>query len=340
LFFIMMLVVLLVPNGRRRLWFAVAVLMAIAASLSTVQGFVCWPVGAICILWTQTWRRRAFREIAAWAGALLLTLVVYLPGYKFSNGNTCLVHSGCSTNYMVHHPLTALGFFFSLIGNVIPGPLGLGNPVHDVTRFVLVGVILFAAALFVLGQSWRHRASTEPLPVPFLLISFSLLFDVTISLGRSGIGPAGAVNGNRFVMANLILLIGIAIYTWTHVPIRPLSVSSGRWRVRLTYLAPIALTVFLVVQAATATGFGLTNGRANQDALSRQARLLVDLQPISALSQARKCQLFFGVYFFPPLLAVRNAASDELGEFGPSSARQYLELGPPPVPPLCRSHPN
>jgi len=50
----MMLVVLLVPGGHRTPWFVAAVLSAIAASLSTVRGLVCRPVGALFIPWNQT----------------------------------------------------------------------------------------------------------------------------------------------------------------------------------------------------------------------------------------------------------------------------------------------
>ena len=59
LFFVLVLCALQVPDSRRGLWFAVAVMAAIAASLSTVQGFLCWPLGAICIVWSQPWARRS-----------------------------------------------------------------------------------------------------------------------------------------------------------------------------------------------------------------------------------------------------------------------------------------
>ena len=71
LFFVVMLFVLQVPKGRRTLWFAVAVIAAFAASLSTVQGFLCWPVGLIYILWNQPWARRASHELLCGAAPRL-----------------------------------------------------------------------------------------------------------------------------------------------------------------------------------------------------------------------------------------------------------------------------
>ena len=127
LFFVVMLFALQVPKGRRTLWFAVAVIAAFAASLSTVQGFLCWPVGLIYILWNQPWARRASRETAVWCGATILTLVLYLRGYQFSN-SPC--HPTCSATSTLHHPLTALGFFFALIGDVIPGGIDFGGVVR------------------------------------------------------------------------------------------------------------------------------------------------------------------------------------------------------------------
>ena len=61
-FFVLMLFALEVPASRRTLWFVVAVIAALAASLSTVQGFLCWPLGAVSIVWSQPWKRRAFRR--------------------------------------------------------------------------------------------------------------------------------------------------------------------------------------------------------------------------------------------------------------------------------------
>jgi hypothetical protein len=335
-FFIAMLVVLLVPINHRPAWFALAVLLAIAASLCTVQGFLCWPLGAIVFIWMRAWTRRSVGQIVAWFGPMIVTIALYLPGYSFSEGNTCLVRSGCSSSAILHHPLTTLGFFIALIGNVIPGPLGTGTPVpHDI-RFVLVGVALFAGAVYVLVQSVRRRASTERVPLPLLLISFALLFDVTITIGRGGTGIAGAVNGNRFVMANLILLTGLIVYTWAHVPPLPRPIAERRWRANVTYLVPIALVLFLIVQTVAATHFGLTNGRTSRITLTKQARVVVNLERGQTLDKERACQLFLAFIFVPPSSTIQYTVVDQLGEFRPYSVRYYRGIGLPAAPSACR----
>ena len=46
-FFLATLVAFVVPNKHRGLWFSIALVAAIASSLSVIQGFLVWPMGAI-----------------------------------------------------------------------------------------------------------------------------------------------------------------------------------------------------------------------------------------------------------------------------------------------------
>jgi hypothetical protein len=321
-FFVAMLCALLLPQRRRPLWLAAAVLLAVAASLSTVQGFICWPLGAICILW-PTWSRRGRTEITIWLGATVATVALYLPGYRFNQGNTCFDSTLCTTSYELHHPLTALAFFFALMGNVIPGAItGPVPTVADPARFVVVGVVLFAVSIFILAQSWRHRASSERLPLPALLIAFGLLFDLTIAAGRSGAGIAEAVSFNRYVMANLILLTGIVIYALARVPTASYHQAvTSSLRVYATYLALVLLALFVLVQVSEATGFGLTNGRSTHASRIAEARFFVNVAP-----QCRESLPFLLV----PEATLRDAAEDHLGEFEPTSYLYYRELGESP----------
>ncbi len=336
LFFVLMLIVLLVPNSRRGRWFAVGVFCAAAASLATLQGFVCWPVGAICLLWNQPLRaRRVRREVATWLGAMVLTLLLYLRGYNFGEGNVCLDHARCTYGLgsTLVHPGTDLGLFSLLIGYVIPGRLG---SVHDVIQFEALGVVLFGAVLFILIRSWRERHSRERLPLPLLLIVFSLLVDALITVGRNGEGTS-QVFGNRYVIYNLILLAGIVIYALARVPSHP-QVRGGNLRVYLKYFALFAFAIFLVIQVATTTGSGLTNGRLIGRGQNDEAEILVRFQLLQK-ERAGYCQLFTVVYFeIGNLTNVREAMTDRLGEFRPDSVRYYRGLGLPPVPSTCQRY--
>ena len=163
---IVMLFALTAPN-RRALWFTVAVLAAIVSSLSFLNGFVAWPLGAICILWGQPWARRLQRELGIWAIALLGTCAFYFHGYRGAQSG-CLATQDCSLHNAFTHPTSMIRIYLALIGGVIPGgkvivpitntQLGLnGGPSINAARFEIVGAVLLAAAIFIIVQSWRHR---------------------------------------------------------------------------------------------------------------------------------------------------------------------------------------
>lgn len=333
-FFVMMLCALLLPNTRRALWLTVAMALAILSSLTTIQGFACWPVGAICILWTQP--RPARLEIAAWLGTTALTIALYLPGYQFNEGNTCIARYACSPSALLHHPFTSLGFFFGLIGNVIPSGV-VGQSPGDSARFVILGFVLFAATIFIVVQSSRYRLSREQLPLPLLLIVFSLLFDVTISVGRSGTGVVGAVEGDRFVMANLILFTGVVTYGLSRVygktRLPPLQVPvyvANAGRGYGSYLVLLALTVFLMTQVVATTGFGIENGQETELGRYADAEFAVAVDAYHPPNKEAICikVLEFVLHFTVTTTQLRDASEDQLGEFRPPSYRAYRALGP------------
>ncbi len=339
-FLVAMLSALNLPTGRRWLWLVVALAAACAASLSTIQGFLCWPLGVLCILWTRSSWRRASGEALAWCSTAFVLLLVYFRGYDFNN-NGCLPPSACSPSATLHHPVNGLSFLLALPGNVIPDGINFGGviePVHDVARLELVGGVLLCVAVFILVQSWRLRASRERFPLPALLIVFALLFDVTITLGRGLTGATGAASSNRYVMANLILLSGIFLYAWAHVPPwvqAAHATGHATGRRQLSRLAVVAAAVFLVVQVGTATDFGFRNGRAVSDALTYQARFLVNADRVP--KRERLCEIEVQFVFQPGSSPSRigSAVQGHLGEFRPSSRRFYREQGLPPPLPRC-----
>lgn len=277
--FVAMLYALLVAQGHRTLWFALAVFAAVVATLSQFQGFLLWPVGVLCILWAQPRVRRTYNELAVWIGSTLAIVCIYLVGYDFSMTG-CSPYFGCTPTSAVSHPLTTVRVFIALIGNVIPGTYrgnGVGSlggqllsaPLNPL-RFELLGIALLGAAIFVIVQSWRHR-DEERFPLPLLLIGFALLFDVTVTWGRVGGGAAGAVEGNRYVLPNLVLLIGLVLYAWSHAPPRPVP-KTHTAATYATWGCFLALAVVLVLQATESTGFGINSGRETPQEFVRKCK--------------------------------------------------------------------
>ena len=332
-FFFCVLFALLVPGTHRATWFAVAVLAAAAGSLSSLEGFIAWPIGAICILWCQPWTRRARWEIGIWAVAAITMLAIYLPGYQ---GSGCDI-ANCSIGASFAHPVGAGESFLVLLGGVVPGGYPFGGIVHNFARFELVGLALLAVSVFIIIQSWRYRTTREHMPLPMLVICFCLLFDVATVLGRTAEGLAALVNSNRYIMPNLILLVAIVMYTYAHGPSLRRPFSRTRREV-LTFAGLFLLAGFLIVQVVLSTSFGLNNGRAEDHFLTEQARLLVNLDNVPV--QYRSCELtnvlWLGLAPASTYAAQeKTAARDQFGEFRPNTYRHYLTLGPPPLLKVC-----
>ncbi len=327
-FFTTMLVALFVPNGHRSLWLALGVLSAMAASLSTLQGFLCWPLGAICLLWSQPWKARRVRtEIGLWLSFMVLTTGLYLYGYNSDEGNICLNHAQCGYGSALVHPETALAFFFTLIGNVIPGNgYGVVSNAQDLFRFEVLGVVLFGVAVFILIRSWRQRRSRELFPLPLLLIVFSLLADAITTTGRSGGGASEALD-NRYVLPNLVLVTGIVIYGLARVPTHRTVAITGGWRPSVKYLALLALGIFVVVQVVATTTFGLSGGQSSAATSRHEAQFFVNLNRLPLVSNDPACQLDLMI-LREPTVTLHDAAADELGEFQPDPYRYYRQVGP------------
>ena len=327
---VVMLFALLVPNTHRTTWFAIGVLAALCSSLGFLDGFLAWPIGLICILWARPRTRRTTYKVMAWIGSMLCIGIVYFRGYH-SSGCAPIAH--CSLGDSLSHPVIMIRVYLVLLGGVLPGGY-FGPKVHDTIRFEVVGAALLAGALFIIIQSWRYRSTRERLPLPMLLILFGLLWDAMITAGRTGYGVDFLIGVNRYVMPNIVVLTGIVIYAVAQTP--RLRRSSARiTRVTaLTWLTLSVLALFLAVQIAQSTEFGLVNGAAADRMFTLEARLWVNLDRVPPAD--RSCEvariLDTGLFVGGPSPI---PADDHLGEFGPSTYLYYRAMGPPRLAPSC-----
>jgi hypothetical protein len=327
LFFMVMTFVLLIPERHHNLYIGVGIVAATAGSLSDIQGFSLWILGAICILWARPWVRRTYYRLAIWIAAAVAVLAIYLPGFR-SHYSQCYPRTPvCSLTFGLRHPDQMAKFFVLLVGNVIPTSLSAVHPryigVHQ-----LLGAALVIAALFVLVQTIRERSSGRN-PLPLLLILFALLFDLNIALGRVGLGLLQAVNdADRYTMPNIILIVGILVYAWAHAPnllrlSRPIN-----WRVWLSAVGTAVVVVFVAVQSILTTSFGITNGSAQQRERVTAARIAVNLDKIPP---AKRACSFGGPFSFLDQYRLM-AIHDRLSVFQPQVERSYRAEGPPSIP--------
>lgn len=313
--FIAMLFSLLVPRGHRRIWFAMAIAAAVISSLGFIQGFVVWPLGAVAIYWCRPRGQGRSRELLVWALSFTITAAFYFIGYSTAL-SSCSPIFGCTKTSALAHPVTALGFYLALLGNVVPGRF-LPNVSANVTRFEVLGTALLIAAVFVIVRSCRRR-TRERLPLPLLLVSFGLLFNAAVTWGRLGEGVSGAIHNNRYVMANLVLVSGLVMYAWRHL--RELrSVLSQR-------LVMLLVVAFVLVQMVVATNVGISSASYIQTGLTNQARVVVNFDRIPPSQRACELGRYLVTASSSEIVTARRAS---FSEFAPGEYRRFRRLGPP-----------
>jgi hypothetical protein len=280
-----MMFALLIHSRRPYLWLLIGGVSAFIGTMGWIQGFVLWPLGLLCIHWLRPEPRMARIRVVLWCAMFVVVAITYLIGYN-RNDLACQFASRCVPESPVTHPIQAARFILVMLGNVIPGSYTSnqsGNFVNyapqNLTRFEILGFLVLAAAAWVIVGSIRYRRSTDRLPIPLIMVLFALLVDLTVTWGRVGWVATGPILGNRYVLANLVLLTGIVMYSWAHV--RPDRMQDRIWIG--------VLTCFLVVQLAWCTAFGIASARNTDAFLSASARVAVNVDKYRM--SARACEL-------------------------------------------------
>jgi hypothetical protein len=338
------------------LFLALAVLAAVLASLTEIQGYAVWAIGLVCLLWETPWGRRTAYEVATWVSAAAITAAVYFHGFDTSSGKTtCVIEGGqpgrCSTTYALSHPVELVRFVTALVGNVVPTLPGQWVWAHQ-----LLGAAICGAAVFVVVRTFRER-DVRRNPLPALLIGFALLFDLMVSLSRLGLGT-GAAGTNRYTMPNLMLLCGIVVYASAHLGAVLPKHARAPGRGTPAILGLVALAALVLVQAVVGTRFGVTYGRAQKAHAADVARVVVNLPAVPPAQ--RDCYLAAAVFSGPPPTDDRSVGvyqrqrrqvlarvlrsmrfvliRDQLSLFHGDAARRYRADGPPREAPLAWWH--
>lgn len=314
----LLLVLLVSLNGSKmRPWHVgAAVVAAVVASFTSLQGLFLWPIGLLCLLWRYRKTEHRVGYEFSWISIAVLTILTYFRGYSVSTGG--------NISFALRHPAETAQYFFSAIGNIFPV-----NGGHlAVTQ--TAGVVIFAVATLVSIQVVRHREDWR-LPVPIGLILFGILFDISIAIGRLYLGVPQALS-SRYTMPNLLIVAGIAVYFLSPSTAAPeIAVHlHTRWaRPNLNALPVVLVIAALVAQVILSDHYGWDAGRSEQQSLQIAARLEVNLTRVPGIEQSQ----LFARYVYPTLQAmryiIRQARSDHLSVFYPPVFRFYRRLGPP-----------
>lgn len=258
-------------GGSRRSLFLLAALLAVAASFSSLQGLLLWPVGLVYGLSCGWGRLRAW----SWVGLGLASGVVYA-------WNIGPVYPTPHPAFMILHPLESIRFYLILVGSIFVEH-------HTIFAGLLLGLVLYLAVLF----ATRRRAEWGRLRLPLALVLTALLFDVIVTEGRVQFGLIGA-GPSRYTSYNLILLSGV--YLAALVAAGPPTLA-GAWEAldqrSALKAAPLALGSLLVVaQVGWGVPSGLYQGQVYLVNRTIGSHLLLDYQHQSS---AR-----LGLYLFYP----------------------------------------
>ncbi len=185
---------------------ALAAVIAVVGSFSSLQGLLIWPAAFVLLLY----RRQRWMVLVAWAIAALLSTALYL--YHLDSGPL-----GTYRINPLLHPLIAVKLFVFSLGNVAGRPLPVAilvAPEHDHPLLgsaspwiIAFGVVIFiVAVLAVVSTGVRQtRTAAAPLGVSFILFAFG--FDGLTSIGR-GLYGYSAVSASHYTTYNLLALVG------------------------------------------------------------------------------------------------------------------------------------
>ncbi len=232
-------------------WVAVAVLAAVVASYSSLQGLLVWPAGLAYVLGRGV--RGGVRT--AWIGAALLTTAGY--GWGINPQHT----GGPAVGFALHHPLGAATYLLTLLGAIVPLP----------TWGTLCGGALLALAAIVVADWLATGGIHGPRRAPMALIIFGVGFAALATVGRAGFGPTQA-HASRYTTYTVLVLIGVL---WG-VVLRLRRPGGLRRRAAWFAVPALATAALVVLQVATATPYGLRAGPVAQRARLFDADLVVN----------------------------------------------------------------
>ena len=241
--------------------FAVAALVAVVGSYSSVQGLIIWPVGLV-LLYHRRWPLWAF---VGWVVAAGATAALYFHNFVPTRVD--------NPAFVLSHAFHAVGVFLFALGDVV----GVQERLHDPPNVAVMafGIAIFVLAIFVLLRWGIRRDESSGVPIGIALIVFGLLFDALVTQGRYWLNFYAA-SMSHYTTNDVLVLVGIylTVLNGTRARVRAESAPSGsgagshlqRWlswisgNIDRRVVLRIAL-VAIVIQVVCSVPLGLKNAR-------------------------------------------------------------------------------
>ena len=181
---------------KKYIFIVLAIFSGTIASYSSIHGLLVWPVGVSYILfrylnakeYKNIWQKIAF----IWSFCGITVWLSYFFNYHMLSYHP-------SVFYSILHPVEGIKFFLSLLGAIVP--IGYAATIFGFLLFILYCYI--AIKLFLLRKTSIHY-------LPILLMLFSFLYAVSITIGRCGFGISSAFQ-SKYTQFIILGLIGMYI---------------------------------------------------------------------------------------------------------------------------------
>ena len=289
---------------------AVAIVVAVVGSFSSLQGLLIWPAGLVLL----HHRRRPSVFLLAWVGIALVTGAFYF--YRLNTRGSELLG--------LNRPLLAVKFFFFAIGDVVGQALPQTANAGD-NAVLALGVVIFVGSIGVLTRYGIRRDEHGSGPIGVALICYGLLFVLSIALGRAALGRQfGLWNASqsRYTTVDLLILVGmyLAILTPATRPLRRRS-----WERILSHVFRMAVLILVLLQVVMGTYNGLAGGRSTHASRLAAADVLVNIDQAPTSEVVYDLNpLGSGEYVRHLAVAARRL---HLALFGTSDAAVYQSTG-------------
>ena len=322
---------------------ACSVACAVGSSLCCIQGMIAWPVGLLVILWAPNHIQRRWRSLTVWLSSSILMILIFSINYNAGH-NACVADAAsCSPAYSLHHPVAALSFFPTLIGNIIPtttSALWSGANQYQ-TIHQHLGELILVAAICVVVYSFKYRSALSASFLAPAFIVTGLIWDILITIARVGIGQRMALQ-SHYNTPQVLILTGIIIGAFSFLKLASSSQTESSFRLSkrktMRPMLTLSILLFLLIIALDDV-IGFQNAQRSHSTNTYSAQVLANLDQVP--SQKRGCyvNIVVGYGLYTPLQAevkygqpIQILKNDQLSIFYPPVYDSYRHQGLPLFP--------
>jgi hypothetical protein len=221
----------------------IGVLLSIISTFSSANGILCWVLVLPVLLAVCDWRRPFVPFlIASWTALCLLSLSIYLYGYRTPEWHPSLTEA-------VDHPARALAYLATFLGAPLaPGAgvrrLAVAIPIGAIAAILFLGACAYLSAGF--GDRWLRKRM-----IAFIAVgAYSLGTGLMVMPARLGLGISQGLSSrySTFSIYLLVSLIYLAAIMLEHAKANGYLPS----RARMVRLASTGVGVLLLFHALTA----------------------------------------------------------------------------------------